>query len=100
MNYCSKNNSIWSGQIILDLLIPLTQKTKKKEYIENVIKLTNDADIVQIFGFTVSEYAIATLRWINTEHSISHYNKICSEKNEIERARIETLVNSEIYKKL
>ena len=88
---------------IPEKILYLLELAKKGEYSKddlNTIRLLSTDFSSKIFGYSVSDYAIATLKWLNTDETVSLYNSWMSILTGYDKERVEELVSLEQYKSL
>lgn len=54
----------------------------------------------RVFGYSVSDYAIAALRWIETKESMEIFNKQYEALPRERKMEVDQLIKSEIHKEL
>jgi len=54
----------------------------------------------KVFGYSVSEYAFATLNWLGTTDSMQLYDELTRALSDSRKVRIDALVASDLYKKI
>lgn len=66
--------------------------------IETVLKMTDEHSdnlvLGRFMGFSVAEYAVATLNWINQKEL---FNKIYSSLNEFQKNNVNSLIETKMY---
>ncbi len=65
-----------------------------KEY---TVQHSNDMIIGRFFGYSVSDYAIASLKWINTTESLSLFNEVFSPLSDNRKKEINELIEKKLY---
>ena len=83
-------------------LVPLLLKTVYQGIVDNVTvdqiaELTSDHRGA-VFGFLLSDFAFASLMWINTPYSVSKFNELIQGKLPGDRGRIQDMIDQEAYK--
>jgi hypothetical protein len=93
---------------ILDKVYFLLKISKSKRYTQDDLNRildytkehTDSLIIGRVFGYSVSDYAIAVLKWINTDETVSEFNKMIHSLPESRRKTISELIKSEVYKQI
>ena len=68
-----------------------------KRIVDYTSKHTNYMVLGTVFGYSVSDYAIATLKWINNEETNAMYKKLCSKLSPSRIETINSLIESRMY---
>lgn len=58
---------------------------------------SNNLVLGRFMGYSVSDYALATLRWLNTEKTMNIYNRLFDSLDTQRKNEIIELVSSEAY---
>ena len=61
---------------------------------------SDNAIIGKIFGYSVSDYAIATLKWINSSETEKEFNQIFKTLPKSRKAEITELIARKLYNQL
>lgn len=93
---------------ILDKVIYLLTISKTKEYTEEDINIiTSLAEehsehmvLGRVFGYSIAEFAIATLKWLDTEKTNELFNVMYDRLEEEQKNHVKELITREIYKEL
>ena len=92
------------GVIVHELLIIAHENVADCDTLEQIAILTKqhseDLRLGKVFGFSVSEYAFATLKWLSSSDSLFLYDKLTKQLSASRKARINELVSSNVYMKL
>lgn len=91
---------------ILDKVNYLLSISKNKVYKEEDINIITSLAkehsehmvLGRVFGYSVAEYAMATLKWLDTDRTIEVYNKLYDSLETEQKKSIDELINREIYK--
>lgn len=91
---------------ILDKVNYLLGISKNKKYNEEDIKKitllakehSEHMVLGRVFGYSVAEYAIATLKWLDTDRTKKLFNKLYMDLGTEQKRNINELINREIYK--
>lgn len=91
---------------ILDKVNYLMKISKNKRYnekdIDKIISLakehSNHMVLGRVFGYSVAEYAIATLKWLDTDRTKKLFNDIYINLGIEQKKNVNTLIDREIYK--
>ena len=83
----------------------LMKKAICKDYDDNDIELivsyldehSEHAILGRVFGYSVSEYAFAALKWIGTEQTVSIFEKYYNKLSKERKKKINELIQSEYY---
>ena len=70
-----------------------TIKTLSKEYSDNMI-------VGRVFGYSVSDYALATLKWLGDERSTKLFYDLSKDLPDHRRNGLNDLINSNAYLQL
>ena len=62
-----------------------------KEHTDNLV-------LGRVFGWSVSDYAVAALKWIGTDEAQKEYDRIIQSLSKERREEIRELIEREIYK--
>lgn len=54
----------------------------------------------RVFGYSIAEFAIATLKWLDTEKTNKLFNVMYDKLEEEQKNHVKELVTREIYKEL
>lgn len=96
------NNSILSK--IEYLLATAKGKKASQEDIVQIVSLakehTDDAIVGRFFGYSVSDYAIATLSWVGTEDAHQHFKQIYERLPKDRKEDVEELIERHIYQEI
>lgn len=95
-----ENNSILAK---VDYIIQaVLKKDDSPDCLRNLLSLskehTNDMVRGRVFGWSVSDYAIASLKWINTVRSNSMFDEVFESLPVGRRQEVNELIAKEIYK--
>lgn len=60
----------------------------------------DDVETYGFFGYSVSDYAIATLKWLGTDRAKLDYEIQVSSLSEFRKNEIDTLVKKQLYKQM
>lgn len=90
---------------ILDKVKYLLSLPEKSEYssdeIQKAVEMTkehsNDMVLGRVFGYSVSDYAIATLEWIGTEESRKEFWRIFDGLSDRRKIDIANLIEKKLY---
>lgn len=93
---------------ILEKVSFLLNKAKAKEYSKDEFDIimsyteehTDNLVSGRVFGYSISEYAISTLKWIGSEESLRKYDEIMAQLPESRKRSISELIKSEMYKQV
>lgn len=58
---------------------------------------SNDMVLGRFFGYSVSDYAIASLKWINTPDSIKNFNDVFESLPKERKQEISILISKKLY---
>ena len=83
----------------------LIKKSISKKYDDNDIKLivsyldehSEYAILGRVFGYSVSEYAFAALKWIGTKQTVSLFEKYYNRLSEERKKTVNELIQSDLY---
>ena len=86
----------------VDFLLTLA---KKKEYnsgeLKKVISMTGEHTdnkiLGRVFGYSVSDYALAVLNWLNTDESIKAFHTVYDRLDKIRQAEVTKLIDEQVY---
>lgn len=86
----------------VDYLLNLSiNKKYTNEDLNNIIAFTSEHSdnliIGKVFGYSISEYAFATLKWINDAATLKTYERLIKNVSLNERLKIKELVDSNLY---
>lgn len=86
----------------VDFLLTLAKKNKyDADELNTVISMTGEHTdnkiLGRVFGYSVSDYAIAVLNWLGTEDSIKAFNSAFNKLNKIRQAEINKLIKAKPY---
>lgn len=74
---------------------------KNEDDVANIIDLSKEhsdyARIGKVFGYSISEYAIATLAWINNSVADKEFKRIYNQLSEQRKKRVQELIESKMY---
>ena len=90
---------------ITDKVKFLLQLSKSKQYssdeLKDVVSFTslhsNNVILGRVFGFSVSDYAFATLFWLGTPETIEIYNNLSKGLSTERKAEINDLLAKKLY---
>lgn len=89
---------------VLFLLNKAAEQNCTEEEYQRIISYSSDgADglvVGRVFGYSVSDYAIATLKWINKEETVSKYQELLKALPASRKMEVKALVERELYKQL
>lgn len=68
----------------------MTISSLSKEHTDNLI-------IGRVFGYSVSDYALATLKWLNTKESNEAYDGLAMGIPKDRRSEVDELVSKKLY---
>lgn len=60
----------------------------------------DDVETYGFFGYSISDYAIATLNWIGTDRAKGDYEIKIGSLSDFRRKEIDTLVKKQLYKQM
>ena len=91
---------------ILDKVNYLMKISKNKRYNERDIdkisslakEHSNHMVLGRVFGYSVAEYAIATLKWLDTDRTKKIFNDVYITLGTEQKKNVNTLIDREIYK--
>lgn len=97
-----------NNQGITDKILFLFEKCKSgncnhdelKRIKEYTLEHSDDMILGRFFGYSVSDYAIASLKWINTPDSLSAFEVVFSALSENRKTEINKLINKKLYLQL
>ena len=83
-------------------LLSLPEKSECSSYeIQKAVEMTkehsNDMVLGRVFGYSVSDYAIATLEWIGTEESRKEFSRIFGGLSDRRKIDIANLIEKKLY---
>ncbi|MCR4711485.1 MAG: hypothetical protein K5707_04225 [Clostridia bacterium] len=58
---------------------------------------TDNQIIGRVFGYSISDYALATLSWLGTEESIKAFRRGFNELSNIRKEEVRRLIDSKMY---
>jgi hypothetical protein len=58
---------------------------------------SNHVRLGRVFGYSVSDYALATLKWLNTEETNLIFDELYSFKSNAQKEEADDLIRSNIY---
>ena len=89
-------------QKVLFLLYSAKNKTISEEDYQLILSYTSQhsdyLSLGKVFGYSISDYAIATLYWLQTSKSLEDFNSIFSQLDKERQSIIKELIESERYK--
>ena len=93
---------------ILDKVLFLFNKSKEQDYTkeeyERILSYTNEHTdglvVGRVFGYSISDYAIATLKWIGKPETISKYLDILRTLPENRKKEVTELVSKKLYEQI
>jgi len=92
------------GQKVYELLKISTERIVSNDVIDEIAAMTtqhsNDLRLGKVFGYSVSEYAFAALKWINNTYSNGLYDKLIEPISDERKWRVSELVVSEPHKSI
>ena len=71
-----------------------------KEIVQYTKEHTDNLVLGRVFGYSVSDYAIATLKWLNTDETNGIYERLFKELPERRKNNVVELIEKELYKQL
>ena len=93
-----QSNGFWAGDIIAEMMEITKNGDITDELVNEIALVAMRRSKLKFFGFTATEYALASLKWVNTSHSLSLFDKLVSDLSEHEKICINQLVADEVYK--
>lgn len=90
---------------ILEKVSFMLTVSKNKKYtpkeLNEIISFThlhsNERELGKVFGYSVSDYAYATLFWLGTSETLNIYNSMSSRLSEERIKEIDSLIQSKLY---
>lgn len=90
---------------ILDKVKFLLSLAQKKQYTKNELDsvktlLSEHSDnmrLGKVFGYSISDYALATLSWLSTDETNELFNHNFSQLNEERKQHISQLIEKKLY---
>lgn len=83
------------------LLLTAKNNNCSGETLEKIREYTNqhtdDYVLGRVFGYSVSDYAFATLKWLNTRESLNIFDDLIHQISEPRKREIEELVSKKLY---
>lgn len=74
---------------------------KGEDDVANIVALSeehsNDVRVGKVFGYSVSEYAIATLSWLKVPSAEKEFKRIYNQLSEKRKDRVQELIESKMY---
>lgn len=58
---------------------------------------TDNLILGRVFGYSVSDYAIATLKWIGSDSTLKEFKNIFDKLSKNRQTEIETLISRKLY---
>lgn len=97
-----------SNSAILDKVIYLLSIAKKGSYdsdeLEEIERLignhSNHMILGRVFGYSVSDYALATLKWLGSEETLKKYQAYERLMTDAQKKEVDELVKKNIYLQL
>ena len=87
---------------IYNMLLMAKYREKDEEKIKMLVPLTYEDSphvrLQRVFGYSVSDFAFATLKWLDTPYSNELYDELIADISEGRRYIIEELIAGEGYK--
>lgn len=68
-----------------------------KEVMSMVDEHSNHPVLGRVFGYSISDYAIATLKWIDSEDSLNEFNLIFSQLSKQRKQDIEEIILRKLH---
>ena len=92
---------LWDGEVIEKTLDAVKAGDINDAMVEQIAAVAaNHKGKLLFAGFTTPEYALASLKWINTAYSLKLFGELAAALPEQETIRINTLISEESFKKI
>lgn len=90
---------------ITDKVYFLLKLSKSKKYTNDELKdvisfiplHSNDIKLGKVFGYSISDYAFATLFWLGTSETMKLFSELSEELSEERKSEIEQLIKKKLY---
>ena len=67
------------------------------EIVDLIPEHTDDMVLGRVFGYSVSDYALATLKWIGADKTVVEFETTLAEMSEARHEDVQKLIESKIY---
>ena len=87
----------WIGEIVSKMLKNVRDNKITDETVDRIAKIAAHPSKLDLFGFTASEYALASLKWVDTPYSLSYFQRLTESLSREDKSWLQVLIDNKLY---